>query len=81
MNGINEMLSIYLPYVMSVTTILGMILAGNKRRLGWSLVFCGEFIWAYWIWLVGAWGLIPMNIFLMIVYWRNFLVWDKNLKR
>lgn len=66
-----------LPWLLSANTLYVMFLAGNKRRYAWALGLAGQALWLLWIILVQAWGLLPMNIGLWVVYSRNHLKWVK----
>ena len=52
-----------------------MLLAGNKKRGAWFVGLINQFLWLIWIVLSSAWGLLPMNIALWVVYGRNYLKW------
>lgn len=65
----------YLPYILSAITIYSMLLAGNKKRGAWLWGLLNQVLWLVWIILSSAWGLLPMNIALWIVYGRNYLKW------
>lgn len=65
----------YLPYLLSALTIYSMLLAGNKKRGAWLVGLINQFLWLAWIILSSAWGLLPMNIALWVVYGRNYLKW------
>jgi hypothetical protein len=67
----------YLPYFLSAITIYSMLLAGNKKRGAWLVGLLNQFLWLTWIILSSAWGLLPMNIALWVVYGRNYLKWNK----
>lgn len=71
----SEFLIKFLPWVLSANTLYVMFLAGNKRKYAWLLGLAGQLLWLVWIVLVQAWGLLPMNIGLWIVYYRNHLKW------
>lgn len=66
----------YLPYLLSVITIYSMLLAGNKRKGAWLVGLVNQFLWLIWISLTHAWGLLPMNIALWVVYGRNYFRWN-----
>lgn len=68
----------YLPWLMSAITIWMTLMAGNKHRLAWAIGLGNQALWLAWIIAVGAWGLIPMNAALWIVYARNHLKWAKE---
>ncbi len=65
----------YLPWLLSVITIYMTILAGNKHRHAWAVGLAAQALWLVWIIASQAWGLIPMNIALWIVYARNHMKW------
>jgi hypothetical protein len=65
----------YLPWLLSAITIYMTILAGNKTRWAWALGLANQALWLVWILAAAAWGLLPMNIALWIVYGRNHWLW------
>lgn len=71
-----ETIRLYLPWLMSAVTIWMTLLAGNKHKSAWLVGIGNQALWLTWIVTVGAWGLIPMNIALWIVYARNHLKWS-----
>ena len=72
----SEILIAILPWILSANTLYVMFLAGGKRKNAWLLGLIGQLLWLLWIVLVGAWGLLPMNIGLWIIYGRNHLKWN-----
>lgn len=72
-----ETIITYLPYLLSAITIYSMLLAGNKKRGAWLVGLVNQLLWLVWIVLSGAWGLLPMNIALWVVYARNYIKWTK----
>jgi hypothetical protein len=70
-----EIITIYLPYLLSAITIYSMLLAGNKKKGAWLVGLINQFLWLIWIFTTGAWGLIPMNLALWVVYSRNYIKW------
>lgn len=66
----------YLPYLLSVITIYSMLLAGNKRRGAWLVGLVNQFLWLIYIFAAGAYGLLPMNLALWVVYGRNYIKWQ-----
>ncbi len=66
----------YLPWLLSAITIWMFILAGNKKKSAWIVGLCNQFLWLIWIVASSAWGLLPMNIALWIVYGRNYFKWN-----
>ena len=67
----------YLPWLLSAITIYMTVLAGNKHRNAWAFGLANQALWLVWIVTTGAWGLLPMNFALWIVYARNHLKWSR----
>lgn len=68
----------YLPWLLSAVTIWMTLLAGNKHRLAWAIGLCNQALWLGWIIAAEAWGLLPMNLALWVVYGRNHLKWARQ---
>ena len=69
----------YLPWLLSAITIYMTIMAGNMARYAWAVGIGNQLLWLVWIISAGAWGLLPMNIALWVVYARNHFKWaDAN---
>lgn len=66
----------YLPWLLSAITIYMTLLAGNKHQKAWIVGLFAQALWLVWILTVQAWGLLPMNIALWIVYARNHFKWN-----
>lgn len=73
-----EVIRDYLPWLLSVITIWMTLLAGNKTPWAWAVGLGNQALWLVWIIAAGAWGLLPMNIALWVVYGRNHLKWMKE---
>ena len=71
-----EIIRFYMPWLMSAVTIWMTLLAGNKHKSAWLVGIGNQALWLTWIVTVDAWGLIPMNIALWVVYARNHLKWS-----
>lgn len=69
------MIAEYMPWLLSAITIYMTLLAGNKHRNAWLVGLLAQALWLVWIIEVRAWGLLPMNIALWIVYARNHCKW------
>lgn len=67
----------YLPWLMSAITIWMTLLAGNKHRSAWLVGLGNQALWLFWIVSVQAWGLLPMNAALWVVYARNHVKWRR----
>lgn len=68
----------YLPWILSGLTICMTILAGNRHPRAWMLGMINQVLWLAWILVMGAWGLLPMNLALWGVYVRNHLRWSES---
>lgn len=66
----------YLPWLLSAITIYMTVLAGNKHRKAWLFGLANQALWLVWIVTTGAYGLLPMNAALWVVYARNHLKWS-----
>jgi hypothetical protein len=67
----------YLPWPLSAITIYMTILAGNKSRNAWLYGLVNQALWLLWILTTGAYGLLPMNAALWLLYGRNHLKWSR----
>jgi hypothetical protein len=67
----------YLPWLLSAITIWMTVLAGNKHPSAWAIGLANQALWLGWIIASGAWGLLPMNLALWLVYGRNHLKWTR----
>lgn len=67
-----------IPYILSAITIYMFILAGNKSKYAWLVGLGNQGLWLTWIIISQTWGLLPMNIALWIVYYRNNLKWRRD---
>jgi hypothetical protein len=74
------MIKTILPYILSAITIYTMFLAGGKSKHTWLVGLANQLLWLIWIIAIQAWGLLPMNIALWIVYTRNHLKWNEKTK-
>lgn len=72
------MIKTYLPWLLSAITIYMTVLAGNKNRNAWLFGLINQALWLVWIIASSAWGLLPMNLALWIVYGRNHLKWNRK---
>lgn len=66
---------LYLPWVLSAITIWMTHMAGSLHPKAWLVGMANQILWLVWIVAAQAWGLIPLNIALWVVYWRNHLKW------
>ena len=73
-----EILTDYMPWLLSGITIYMTVLAGNKTRWAWAIGLVNQALWLSWIIASEAWGLVPMNIALWVVYSRNHMKWMRE---
>lgn len=71
------MIEIYLPWLLSCITIWMTVLAGNKHPQAWLVGLVNQALWLLWICTAGAWGFLPMNLALWMVYGRNHWKWQR----
>jgi len=71
-----EIITIYLPYLLSANTLYFTFLAGNKKRMAWLLALFGQVFWLIWILTTKSYGLLPMNIGMWVIYYRNYIKWN-----
>jgi hypothetical protein len=70
----------YLPWLLSAITIWMSLLAGNKNKFAWVIGLSNQALWLTWVIAASAWGLLPLNFALWIVYARNYVKWSKEDK-
>lgn len=68
----------HLPWLLSAITLWMTVLAGNKNRHAWSVGLFAQALWLVWILAVEAWGLLPMNAALWVLYARNHWRWRND---
>lgn len=69
-----------LPWVLSSITIWMTILTGEKNKYTWALGLFGQVLWSVWILLGMTWGLVPLNLTLWVLYYRNHLKWTQDAR-
>ena len=65
----------YLPLLLSAITIWITLMAGNKHQKAWLIGLVGQALSLLWIVCTQAWGFLPMNLALWMVYGRNHIKW------
>jgi hypothetical protein len=65
---------VVLPWLLSAWTLGAMWLAGGRPRAGWKLALAGQALWTAYTFAAGAWGFLPLNIGLTVVYYRNLRI-------
>lgn len=69
-----------LPWVLSSLTITMTVMTGNKHSKSWLVGLASQLLWTTWILLSQTWGLIPLNLTLWVLYYRNHQKWSKENK-
>ncbi len=70
-----------LPLATSVITVYGMWLAGNHNARAWTLGIANQGLWLAFIVAFDAWGLLPLNAAMVVVYGRNLRKWRSEQRR
>jgi hypothetical protein len=65
-----------LEILCSVATALSYWALAEKKRVGWLFALASNVLWWGYTLMVGAWGLVPLNAFLLIIYIRGLHEWD-----
>lgn len=66
--------------VLAAIGILGIFLAGQKRKVGWAFGFGVQLLWIVFAFRTEQYGFILSAIAYGIVYGRNWLKWRKEEK-
>lgn len=64
---------VYLAWLLSVTSIACTYVQGNGGRRGWELGVMNSLVWILYTVLTAQWGLIPLNVFMLVVNIRNVI--------
>jgi hypothetical protein len=64
-----------LELALSANTVVVMWLAGGKHLAAWVVALVGQVGWLAFVVWSGSWGLLPLVLFLVVVYARNFALW------
>lgn len=67
----------YLPWLLSCITIWMTLMAGNLHRKAWLIGLFNQTLWLLWICSAEAWGFLPLNIAMCIIYGRNHWKWSR----
>lgn len=62
-------------FVLSGLGIVGIILAGSKRKVGWLIGFFVQPLWIVFALTTGQYGFILNAVIYAIVYARNWIRW------
>lgn len=59
-------------------TLLGMWLISEKKHIGWVVGLINQVLWLYFDYLYKAWGLLPLQVTLSIIYIRAIIKWRRD---
>lgn len=59
----------------SIVTLIGMWLAGSKRKAAWLVGLANQALWLVLIVVFQTWGLLILTAALVVIYSRNYLLW------
>lgn len=65
----------YWSYILAPFGLIGMWLAGKKKRSGWLLGICTQVLWLTYAVQTQQWGFIPGSAAYGFVYLKNYLKW------
>lgn len=63
----------YVPWILSAWTMLTTFLLTEKRRSGTISGLVSQLLWLAFDYHVGAWGLMPLSLFLGAIYIRGWV--------
>lgn len=66
--------------LLSTIQIACYTMAGNLNRWGWIVGLTGAVPWCIVMLTWNAWGLLPLVVFLQVIYVRNFVKWTRARK-
>jgi hypothetical protein len=67
-----------IPWTLSALTLWSMFLAGEMKNKAWTVGLLNQALWAYYIVITKQWPLIPMNLGMWYMCFRNHLLWTGN---
>jgi hypothetical protein len=65
--------------VTSMVTLVSMWAAGNGKAWSWAMGVWNQLLWFVFIVAFGAWGLLPLNLALVVIYSRNWVKWKTEI--
>lgn len=71
-------MSPYWSYVLTAVGVLGLLLAGSRKRVGWALGLAAQPLWVVYAVATGQWGFIISAVVYGGVYLRNWLRWRRE---
>lgn len=71
-------MSPYWSYVLTALGVLGLLLAGSRKRVGWALGLAAQPLWVLYAVMTHQWGFIISAVIYGGVYLRNWLRWRRE---
>lgn len=71
---------LYLPWLLSAVTLWMTYLQGEKNILSWVVGLVGQLGWFILTFVTGLYGLLPLNIGLTVLYYRNYVKWKRPVE-
>lgn len=65
-----------LPWYLSASSIYASWMVGNKAKWIFKFKVANQFAWLLWVVLAAEWGLLPMSLFFICMYFRNDRKWN-----
>lgn len=65
-------------FLLSAVGIVGILLAGSKRKIGWLVGFFVQPLWIVFAITTGQYGFILNAVIYAVVYARNWLRWRRE---
>lgn len=66
-----EVIRDYLPWLLSLLTLIHMYIAGDNHPKTWIFGIFNQCLWLVYVVGTQSWGFLPMTIALFIIYIRN----------
>lgn len=70
-----------MPWLLSATGVLGMILAGRRLAIGWAVAFLSEILWLVYALQTAQYGFVIGVIAYTAAFGQNYLSWTKGANR
>lgn len=68
----------YWSYVLTALGVLGLLLAGSRKRVGWALGLAAQPLWALYAVATGQWGFILSAVIYGATYSLNWWRWRRE---
>jgi dUTP pyrophosphatase len=62
-------------WIVSLTTAIGVELIARRKWYGWVFGLCNQAVWLTFIFSKGQYGLLPLNIMMIVLNIRGLVIW------